>query len=573
MLILRIALFAAVVAMACPIRFHVAGAGLDQSWAFALNYGAGHGFVHGRDVAFTYGPWSWVALPMQGQLLGAGLTWQFVMWAGFGCVVAFLFFIRKVPLMQAAGFAACVAAGSRTFSDYGYAGPDIFLSWTVLLLLVCAMEGAYWLYFFCAAILLTGVLFLIKLTSAIFAASAILAWPFGTFVLGDKAKAYRAAFAASVGIPIACLALYLAHHASFATFAQYLRAALDLSSGFSVAMSARGETDLDLQQAFFVIGAYTVLAIVLALRKQPAFTLALCAAGPLFLSFKHAFIRPVGHIEILFTTVPLLLAPVLVQIRPRNQRDRIYISAAVALVILAWFYRERLSPSFANLANAAKVADWASLTHSLATQSQASLTSDAIPGLPQVTTAVFPFEASIAAANAPLPLRPFPTVQTYAAYTARLDQWNADALDDPLRAPQQIVMHWDILDGRHPFVDSPALTLAMIKHYDFAANLPGGRVLLKRRATDVRFRTLRKSGEATLRLGEPLVLPSLLARVELRLNSQGQFRKLFWKLPESQILLSSTSGRVVAARLIPDVWPIPADLGSCPTVSPASGIS
>jgi hypothetical protein len=194
----------------------------------------------------------------------------------------------------------------------------------------------------------------------------------------------------------------------------------------------------------------------------------------------------------------------------------------------------------------------------------AALAGDRIENLPRVPTAVFPFEASIAPASG-VELRQFPAVQAPQSYTRGLDAWNAAAVTKA----EQIVVHWDAIDGRHPFLDAPALTLAMIEHYDFAQQL-GNRLLLNRRATP-RFTSLRKMGEGTLRIGEPFRLPLSndtrlqLVRVELRLTPQGEWMKLLWKLPPAQILLSAAGGRVLAARLVPDVLGNPAGLAFLPS--------
>ncbi len=63
---LRAALCAYSILIAVPLRSHSVQPGLDGSWAYALNVFATLGLVHGRDVAFTYGPWGHLAFPMPG---------------------------------------------------------------------------------------------------------------------------------------------------------------------------------------------------------------------------------------------------------------------------------------------------------------------------------------------------------------------------------------------------------------------------------------------------------------------------------------------------------------------------
>lgn len=551
--ILRGLLFAAALLLACPIRYHAASAGLDQSWAVALNYAAQQGLVHGRDLAFTYGPWAWVALPM-GSQLAAGIGWQIAMWLLFAAIAAYLYFFRKLSVVNLAIFTACLFAGRRTFTDFGYAGPDSYLSYLVLLLLVCALDSMYWLLALCVAIALTGALFLVKLTAGIFAASAILAWPVGLFLSRDYAKARISFLLALAGIPSAFAVMYLFHAGSLDGFTTYIRAALDISSGFSVAMSGPGETTADLRDAGLLALGFITLAGLLRWRQQKNFAIALAIAGPLFLSFKHAFIRPAGHTEIFFCVVPLLLGAVILTADFRKKYNW-PIAAAVAVLAVIWFQREAGMLTMPSLESAAKLADITALKATLDAQGQQALAPDVIPDLPKAPTAVFPFETAIVAANQ-APFRTFPVFQTYQAYTPFLDGWNAATLADPAKAPQQIVLHWDIVDGRHPFLDAPALTTAMLRYYDYAADLAGGRMLIKRRTSAPRFNEPRKVREATLEIGKAFALdPSkpMLVRIETKLNLKGRLYKFLWKLPPSQVLLSAKSGRVLAARLIPDV--------------------
>ncbi|HWQ56030.1 MAG TPA: hypothetical protein VN442_20250 [Bryobacteraceae bacterium] len=79
--------------------------------------------------------------------------------------------------------------------------------------------------------------------------------------------------------------------------------------------------------ASLAIGAvYAVLAAVLWFTRQPSAALAIAGLGPLFLVFKHSFVRPSGHVEIYFRFVPLLVG--LVRLFTRFDRRRWWAVAA-----------------------------------------------------------------------------------------------------------------------------------------------------------------------------------------------------------------------------------------------------
>ncbi len=464
-----------------------------------------------------------------------GIAWQFAVWILYGAVSGWLFFRGGIRLGNLALFAACLYAGSRILSS------EILLGFAILLLLVCAAES-----FWAAGVALAsmGALFSMNPTAGLCAASAILIW-----AIADPRRRVAAPIAL-IGIPVAFVALV-----------RNPRTAFDIVSGYCVAMSAGVESFADLRDALLLVAGFATLAATLAWRKQPAFPIAICLAGPLSIAFKYAFVRPDEHLWIFFSVVPLLLAAaVLAMDFGKNAWPS---AAAVAAIALLWIPRADTAAfdPWEGLRNARRLLDMPALRAELQAQRDAALAPDRIEELPRASTAVFPYEAAIPFASG-VESRPFPSIQAHRAYTRWLDAANATGL-----TAQQIVVHWDTVDGRHPFLDAPRLTLAMLQHYDFSRELPGGRLLLQRRAGP-RFQVIRKTGEATLRIGQALTLPPSakpqLMRVDLKLTAQGQLRKLFWKLPPARILLSAPGGRVLAARLIPDVLGNPGGVSFLP---------
>src|SRR3979411_1910438 len=80
----RILLFVYIACIGHVVRYHAAAADFDGAWAVALNYAETHGLIHGRDIAFTYGPLSYLVLPMAtGSNLGRGILFQLFFWAVF----------------------------------------------------------------------------------------------------------------------------------------------------------------------------------------------------------------------------------------------------------------------------------------------------------------------------------------------------------------------------------------------------------------------------------------------------------------------------------------------------------
>jgi hypothetical protein len=164
--------------------------------------------------------------------------------------------------------------------------------------------------------------------------------------------------------------------------------------------------------------------------------------------------------------------------------------------------------------------------------------------------AMFPSESAIAAANH-VPLKIFPVPQAYAAFTSWLDERNASFLNEP-GAPRRILFEWAAIDNRHPLLDVPAWSLAMLRHYDFKADY-GHYLLLERRQTP-RFGALRKTATTRMKLGETVRFENAkpaVARIHLSWNVRGKLSKFFYKAPPLRIQLSGRS-KFLTARAIPE---------------------
>ena len=544
-----------------PVRYFPIGKGLDESWGFALNYFHARGLIHGRDVAFTYGPLSYLAIPMDaGANFVQAISAQSLSWLCLIAILAWLAFWRRVPLIRLLLLTLGMLAARRIFFQFGYAGWDFFLGFLAFLLLGCCAIARRWTGFYGAATLLGALLLLIKFSTGVQVLAAVFLFACALYLI-DKRKSVAAFTIAGAGAPLAFAACYLAYYPSLPAMLRYLRAGFELSSGYSAAMSLPGATG-PLASAGLLALAYGLLLTVLYRFKQPSFCVALAGLGPMFLEFRHAFVRQPGHVEIFFMFVPLVWGVALLATEI-TRKNRIYLGVIVVLFAICWQQRTLFSPwpavkqAFRATASMPPL-HVSQLRHSLAQASALNLAEDRLPAellarIGREPVAIFPWEASYAAANS-IDYRPFPVFQTYSAYTAYLDRWNSELLEDPRTAPRFILMDWKSIDGRHPLLDVPATFLAMFKHYTFEG-IFGEHLLLRRRDTP-RYQTMRRLETSRLRLGQPFHFPAsehpLIARVFLKPNFAGWLRRLFFRIPELHIITGS-GGQSLAARIPPDV--------------------
>jgi hypothetical protein len=528
----RTLLFVSIAILAWPVRWYPVTAGLDPSWAFAVNDAHARGLIFGRDVFFTYGPLAWLTLPMDiGGNLVRGIAFQVFCWLVFTGVICWLVFGRRIGSKRLLCFAVCLLIGRRAFHFYDYVGPELFLAFLGLLLLGAAAVEKRWRWFHTAAWIIGVLLLFVKFTAGIMVLSAVILFAAGAG-LRDRRMALHSLAAAAIGAPLLFAAGYLVYFPSAAGLVRYVRAGLEVSSGYSTAMTSTGPPG-PLLLALVVVVSWLVLMIRLYVVRDRAFPIALAFLGPLFLVFKHSFVREPLHVGMIFAFTPLLLA-IVVLFSEMSIRDGLRLAPAATI----------LGAGCLTLAATGAPA-------------QVPLASDQLPAeilsaIGARPVAIFPYECAYAAANG-LNFRPFPIVQAYSAYTPYLDGLDAAFLEDDQSAPPLVLFEWKSIDGRNPLLDTPATTLSLYRHYDLAVSA-AGRLLLRRRPTP-RFGLPRLIETRVLRLGRPFSIPAsrhpLIARVYLRLTPFGSLRKLLFRIPAV-----SLSGFRVPPEVIEDGVPL-----------------
>jgi hypothetical protein len=554
-------LFAVVFLALCPLRWHVTTPGLDQSWAYALNVAHYRGMVFGRDLAFTYGAWAWIILPMAaGHSMAGALAAQSGMWLLGGLLLGWIVFRWEASLAGLALFAVMLTYGRPALFKFGYAGPDHFLVLLVLLSLGCVIMARRREPFMALAVAGSVLLTMIKISSAILALSVL-----ATFCVFFWLAEHRRALPV-VGMvaatPLLFVFAFLLHSASLANLASYLRTSLEIASAHSVAYSLPSDP-ADLHRAFVVLAAAAVLTAALGWLRQRSFWLAISLPGAWLLEFKHGFVRADGgHVGIFFAVAALLLGTVLLFSR---MTGRNWWPVALVMVPLFWVYGpppawEFLKSSGGHLRDAWAATRPAELEASLGAASRAALAGDVLPApllaaIGREPVTVFPWELAYGAANA-IDLRPMPALQGHNASTAYLDRWNASFFEDEARAPRFVIFEWQSIDYRHPLVDVPATTLSLWRWYDFAGEW-NGKLLLRRRQA-ARFTALKPTGTAEFQIRDgylevPRADHPVLARLRMKLSLAGAGWKFLYKIPEVLLVGFCESGRFGAMRIVPDV--------------------
>jgi hypothetical protein len=532
--------------MMLPFRYHAAAPGLDSSWAVALNLLHVQGAIHGRDFAFTYGPLSYLALPIpMGTDLEQALFFQALAWLAFSAILIWLAFSRRVPLAWLLLFAFVTVPGSGLLHWFGYAGPDYFLEITALLALAaCALSGSF--LFLTLAVGIGVLLIFIKLTSGLGVLLAVLAFPIGLFVF-DRRRALWFEAAALLAVPAMILGFW-SYEPSWPSLVRYFRSGWEISSGFTSVMgiSYPGKA---VPLALAMLLGYVALGALLLFWRDRAFIVFAAGVPALFIEFKHAFVREPGHVDIFFSFAPLLVGIILLA----SSRFRWLTLAPLAIVLAPLWLRDgamrqwKTGPSQA-LHTLAAVASPTSLRQRLEAESAANLNADRLPAdllarISNRAVAIFPSECSYAAANPGMHWTPLPLLQAYSAYTQYLDDWNAQVFTQ--NSPDYVIFEWQAIDSRNPLLDVPATALALYRNYELDQNF--GNIALLRKRTHPLAPTLHK-----IPFGSASPHPTIV-KIQMQPTMAGRVRDLLFRTGEIDMTLTSAEGRYVVARVPPRV--------------------
>jgi hypothetical protein len=271
---------------------------------------------------------------------------------------------------------------------------------------------------------------------------------------------------------------------SFPSLLSYLSNSWQISSGYSSAMSIVSSR-VRLLIAFICFALILVLMAMASLDKR--ISVAFAYIFPLFLSFKHGFVRQDAHV-VLFTLMAVLLASLYTIIIRKNQFKKVAYFIWIAILLGCLIITS--SPNSTTLENARKWSNFrpdrvvnnigvvmSSLLNptelkmrgerSTTQNLQAIATATKIPDsvLKKVqgkTIDVIPWEFSLIPGNQ-LNWKPRPIMQSYSAYTEKLDELNYQSLSQFPR--DYIFYHFQSIDNRHPFFDEPKTFAYVVCNY------------------------------------------------------------------------------------------------------------
>jgi len=557
-------LVAAVALLAWPFRTLPAPS-LDLSWEIGLHQAALAGLRFGHDIVFTYGPLGFLSLPT--PFVGPTSALAFVAMLALVLVTAavLLHESRRLFPLWAAVVVTLVAARALAFIR----PPELleFVAFALGVELIRRRNVGRPDRIAVAAGGLAAVAITVKLDVGVFVAAGA-----GIVVLAVASPRLRGLLVYSGAFAVASVGIWLVARQQLPDLVTYVRASIDVISGFSEAMAVDKPHML---RAMLAFGGVAAVVVVAAYRESVAWprdrraALAALLALLLFALWKHGFVR--SHFAPTFVTLGWALLVLMPRTMPRWVMAGAFGAAATVVLVISqvsplrFVEVTRSASEFVHQAgNALLPWRWAGA----AAETRRLLVADfAIPQavvdeIAGRTVHIDPFQAAVPTAYPVFEWRPVPIYQSYQAYTSYLDEMNAALLRSAER-PERILRKYEsrtiagrtvayAVDRRNYWFESPAATLERLCRYREVIASQAWQVLAD---TGHGCGAVTSISRVTVALGETVPVPAapspdsfVLARVlGLDAGLPGKLRVLAWRAPKSFVIVDGLRYRLVPA--------------------------
>jgi hypothetical protein len=482
--------------------------GLDGSWVTGLHRSAFEHRGFGSDIVFTFGPLGFLREPVLAYPWTTRLAFGYVLALQFALCLALL-----LALWRSFGSLLIAAPLALLIASLVDAEPAWIVAFAVVIALV---HGDVPRRALPATLLALGVLAGIQLLAKLNVGITVLALcVIALAALRDDRRRALAWFAGGVGS--ALITGWALTGQSPADVADYLGAAPQIVGGYSEAM---GLDDPESAWALWVVPVLVGIGAAIALRGDPLAAVrsrvAMTALWLLlaFTAYKSGFVRHgPGHALYVFATILGGLAVLPLARLARTTAALVLLLAGVALLGAG-----RLDPSVAVapiqraeafVDQARLLADGSSMNAAIVGArrrmvAEYRLDPATLAELNGHSVHVEPYEANVTWAHR-LAWKPPPVFQSYSAYTAKLDERNAQALASPA-GPDRILRHnLPAIDARNRTWESPAAMRAVLCHFQPLTTTAEWQVL--GRVTN-RCGTPRLLAERSARWGQDVAIPA-----------------------------------------------------------------
>lgn len=493
--------------MSWPLASLQPGSGLDPSWRTGLDMAVQDGLDFGSDIIFTHGPLGFLRSPAYAYPWTARLAFGYVLLLQLALCLTLLWALRR-------NLGSLVIAVPVTLVIAPLVAIEPVLV-IVLAALVALLRDEVPPRARNAILAGVGALVAIQLLAKL--STAVTVAGLSAIALVALREGRRAAAGWFGGALVLTLVVaWLLTGQSLSAVPSYLASSLQIVSGYSESMGLEEpgrQWELWAALALTAIGLYVIAWVDVS--RPPRIRYALAAIWLLlaFTAFKAGFVRhSTGHAGIFFATMLGGLAVLPLMRLPRFSTILALLLATTALVATI-----RVDPTDlvdplgrpgAFFEQTGTLADGQALNDAIVAARERvareyEVAPEIIAALRGHNVHVDPYDAAVPWAFQ-LAWRPVPVFQSYAAYTAGLDERNAEAFAAPDGPDRVLRRNVDAIDGRSTAWESPAAMRAMLCNFRPTLTRPPWQLLER---TEDRCGRPRGLGQARARFGEAIAVP------------------------------------------------------------------
>ena len=547
------------------------GVGLDSSFKFAFNYFFSKNIQPGKEIIFTYGPFGFLVFPQPvgENLLLTIIVVSFLRLAFFTAFLYLDLLIEKPNTLLRKLWALVILAILSLSTDFGFT--LIFFTATLLLLQDETKNKTYVVF----AIVLSSLSILVKSSYGVVTVLLILLY---SLIEYFRFRNIRRLVFTNLGVALAFTIGWFVIYRDLSGLGHYLHGMLELSVGYSSAMTINPQNNWIYLATFFALYFYLPFSI----KEGRVFILYGMFFLPLLAFFKYAFSRE-DHIYLFLFFIINFYCLLFICLRKfRISVFLIVVISAVAFFANMKYVKMGVSMTKSKLLTMNGLSNFKRVVLSfedyeknLSEKSKTNLRKRAlgenvvrIIGTQPVD--IYPWETSFVPAN-DLNWQPRPVFQSYVAFTPWLDRQNALFFDSP-KSPKYILWQVDrwrgevsSIDERYLLNDEPLTIYEIFDHYKLI--LRDTKIALFERVQTNNFKKPVLMRNEKGYWDEWIKVPSVAngvirARLHVSRKIIGKIKRLMYKEEEFFIEYRLGNGDIMKYRLVIDnavsgVWVSP----------------
>ncbi|WP_306351255.1 hypothetical protein [Flavobacterium sp. '19STA2R22 D10 B1'] len=519
---------------------------LDPSWVITLNYAKIEHLIWGKDIAFTYGPLSYLS-----TRVGWGVDKiDFILYDLFISFNFFyIFFTSYVKSSNKKLTALLIFVISFALPAYLGAGTSIVLMAFLLFWIRQSLDNNHYINYIFQIILLV-LMFFVKFNTGLI--SFVLLLPiilYQCIFHKETRKIYIVYILILLGSIIGL------SKALNVALVDYIKTGLNMISGFNEIMYL----DLGLVNELFLALAFIGLTLVILLPKvylnkqinYKGLIIIFLFTFPIYVLYKQAFVRAdAGHILEFFNYCLLLIFCIKefhIEKFRSNGKEIILI-----LVFIALFGAKKGEVNIFNFPQKLDKSEYFISLKNYTKESAFNLfpNNNQLPESIKIKIGnskidIFPWNISLLFENK-LNYSPRPVIQSYTAYTKYLEELNFEHYNSE-KSPKYVLYEYESIENRYPLIDEAKVNLVLLNNYKCIDTFSVNKkpiLLLEKKEGKQKTITFEKIKEYEADINVSLVPEEgKFYEVEVANSMSGSLQSLLTYAPEISIMINTKDGK------------------------------